>query len=382
MTQQNEISTAHIGQWIFEFSSFGLITTNRELKITGMNRWFERTGHLNIRDFLGRDLMECFPEIRKRKLGHYFQEALHGGSSILSQKLHHYLFQLPSPIEQDHGFMQQVARISPLINREEVTGIIIQIEDVTERVKRELELNLANRALIKLNSTKDKFFHIVSHDLRTPFNALLGLSQILRDNQELSADKTQKIVEALNNSIKNQYTFLENLLQWAQLQSDGFEMRPEAIPMNEIIEAVLQIVNASAKSKQITILTNIPEHLSLITDKQALTTVLYNLVFNAIKFTHPGGGIEIRAVPDEEQVMIFIKDTGIGMSEDSVNKLFRIEETFTTRGTNQERGSGLGLILSKELVGKLGGKIWVESATGKGSTFSIRFPMSAEINQA
>jgi len=374
MTRQNEISTASIGQWIFEFSTFGLLTTDRALKITGMNRWFERTGHLNNQDLLGRDLMECFPEIGKRNLGHYFQEALHGGSSILSQKLHHYLFQLPSPIEQDHGFMQQVARISPQINQEEVTGIIIQIEDVTERVKRELELSLANKELINLNSTKDKFFHIVSHDLRAPFNALVGLSQILRDDQELSADKTRKIVEALNNSIKNQYTFLENLLQWAQLQSDGYEIRPEAVTMNEIIEAVRQIVNASAENKQIKILTNIPEHLSLITDKQALTTVLYNLVFNAIKFTHPGGSIEIRAVPDEEQVMIFIKDTGIGMSEESISKLFRIEETFTTPGTNKEKGSGLGLILCKELLGKLGGEIWVESTPGKGSTFFIRLP--------
>ena len=372
---QTDYDASPVCRWIFDSDSFGVLTADRSLTITNVNFWFERSSRKEREKFPGKLILDCFPEIAERNMDHYLHETLNGASSVLSQQFHNYLFQFPSTVENDPGFMQQSVRISPLVNSdEEITGLIVLVEDVTQRVRREERLRKINEELTVMNATKDKFFNIVAHDLRSPFNALIGLSQILQDNKELKPEEFHKIVSTLHSAIKNQYAFLENLLQWARLKIGQIEIHPENVTLGELTDEVLRITSPSAETKQIKITRSTPGKLTLKADKQTVVTILYNLVFNAIKFTTTGGSIELGALPAGTQLTIFVRDSGIGISEERVAKLFRIDSSFSTPGTNKEKGSGLGLILCKDLVEKIGGRIWVESIPGQGSTFYIRIP--------
>ena len=374
MIQQPDFDPDSFCNWIFNNASFGLLTTNEKLVITNVNHWFEQSSRKEAGQLIGSSVFSIFPEITERNQEHYFHEAMQGASAILSPLFHQYVFRFPSPLPHDDGFMLQLVRISPLMHDSKITGVIALIEDVTEREKREDELKKTNEQLQILNSTKDKFFNIVAHDLRSPFSALLGLSELLVDGTKLSPDQSLKIVNSLHNSLRNQYSFLENLLQWAQLQIDHFELHPKEITCKEIITEVIDAVNLSANSKNISLKETISGPGSLFSDKQSLITILFNLSFNAIKFTPPGGTIEIGCFTEDDHLVFFVKDNGVGIEPEDLKKLFRIETNFTTHGTRKEKGSGLGLILCKEIVEKLGGKIWAESIPAEGSTFFIRIP--------
>jgi signal transduction histidine kinase len=368
-------STDSICKWVFEFASFGIILADTELNVTDYNKWIEKyTEKIGITK--GKSLFDNFPEIKERGLDKHVHEALSGKSVILSARFHNYFLRFSSGIEDQYEFMKQTVNISPLTFGEEISGIIIHIEDVTERIKREELLQKKNEELIRLNSTKDKFFRIISHDLRSPFNALIGFSELLRDVDNLSTEKTKEIVNILNTALKNQYTFLENLLKWSQLQSGQYELTFTDIRLSDIIDHILKIAGPAIQSKEIEIdITPVAGNIYIKTDANALTTILYNLIFNALKFTNNGGIIEVNAFSENDALIIFVRDNGIGISEDRINRLFRIDESVSTPGTNKEKGSGLGLILVKELIEKLNGEIWVKSSPGNGSTFYISLPL-------
>jgi signal transduction histidine kinase len=368
-------STDSICKWVFEFASFGIILTDTELNVTAYNKWIENhTDRKGIRK--GKSLFDNFPEIKERGLDKHVYEALSGKSLILSARFHDYFLRFSSGIEDEYELMKQTVNISPLTFGEEISGIIIHIEDVTERTRREELLQKKNEELIRLNSTKDKFFRIISHDLRSPFNALIGFSELLRDVDNLTTEKTNEIVNILNTALKNQYTFLENLLKWSQLQSGQYELTFTDIRLSDIIDHILKIAGPAIQSKEIEIdITPAARNLYIKTDANALTTILYNLIFNALKFTNNGGIIEVNAFIEDDALIIYVRDNGIGISEDRINRLFRIDESVSTPGTNKEKGSGLGLILVKELIEKLNGEIWVNSSPGNGSTFYISLPL-------
>jgi signal transduction histidine kinase len=368
-------STDSICKWVFEFASFGIILTDTELNVTAYNKWIENhTDRKGIRK--GKSLFDNFPEIKERGLDKHVYEALSGKSLILSARFHDYFLRFSSGIEDEYELMKQTVNISPLTFGEEISGIIIHIEDVTERTRREELLQKKNEELIRLNSTKDKFFRIISHDLRSPFNALIGFSELLRDVDNLTTEKTNEIVNILNTALKNQYTFLENLLKWSQLQSGQYELTFTDIRLSDIIDHILKIAGPAIQSKEIEIdITPAAGNIYIKTDANALTTILYNLIFNALKFTNNGGIIEVNAFIEDDALIIYVRDNGIGISEDRINRLFRIDESVSTPGTNKEKGSGLGLILVKELIEKLNGEIWVNSSPGNGSTFYISLPL-------
>lgn len=254
---------------------------------------------------------------------------------------------------------------------------IISISDITEQKKAAVELQLKNTQLLKLNAEKDKFFSIIAHDLRSPFNSFLGLTQIMAEQlSELTIDDIQKYSESLRDSASNLYRLLENLLSWAKIEQGLVQIKPEIVPLLPIIEESLASVQESANNKQINIAMEISDSLMIFADGNILQMVIRNLISNAVKFTPIGGEIKLTAIPiDDQNIEISVQDNGIGMDSDLIDLLYRLDVNASRQGTEGEPSTGLGLILCKEYIEKQNGKIVVESEDGKGSNFKIILPM-------
>jgi len=230
--------------------------------------------------------------------------------------------------------------------------------------------------LIVLNQTKDKFFSIIAHDLKNPFSALLGFSELLEQNAlALSKEEVVTYSQTINTASHKLFKLLENLLQWARTQTGKMDFKPTTFHLNEVITQNINIQELNASSKSIALEFETIESSKVIADWDMVNTVLRNLISNAIKFTPANGRISISTEKKDGFVEIGIADSGIGMTEEDRQKLFRIDVHYTTKGTNNEEGTGLGLIICREFVEKQGGKIWVESRKGEGTTFFFTLPL-------
>lgn len=240
----------------------------------------------------------------------------------------------------------------------------------TEKTLRESEANLK-----EANASKDKFFSIISHDLRGPFNTILGFSEILNENfDNYDTTKQKQYLGYIHSGIKKTYKLLDDLLLWARSQKDNIDFNPQAINLFLLANETCELFEQSKKNKLIELTNQIPEDIYIVADKDMISTVFRNLISNALKFTSKGGEIIIKAENLEQFAKISIKDNGLGMSKEIQSKLFDITENISTAGTENEKGTGLGLILCKEFVIKHGGKIWVKSETNRGSTFFLTIP--------
>jgi signal transduction histidine kinase len=250
-------------------------------------------------------------------------------------------------------------------------AIIAQGYNITDRKQAEAELNLKNEELNKLNATKDKFFSIIAHDLRSPFNSFLGLTQIMAEElPSLTMDEIQKFADSMRKSATNLYRLLGNLLEWSQMQQGLIPYNPEFIHLLSVVTESVEMALEPAKNKQIEMVIDIPPIIEVYAENNSLQTVIRNLVFNAIKFTTKGGNIYIGAKQNpDNSVEVSVKDTGIGMKPSMIENLFKLDVSTSRKGTEGELSTGLGLFLCKEYVEKHGGKLWVESEEGKGSTF-------------
>jgi signal transduction histidine kinase len=229
--------------------------------------------------------------------------------------------------------------------------------------------------LEQANASKDTFFSIIAHDLRTPFTGLLGLTQIFSENiGDFTQDEIKEGLDSLQKTSKTVYALLENLLTWSRLQRGVMEYFPQEIFLNTIAEYNISLIAANAEQKQITLRNLVTKDILVYADQDMIHTVLRNLISNALKFTPPGGSIEVSATQADDLVEVAVSDTGTGIDEEHVAKLFRIDVRYSQEGTAGEQGTGLGLILCKELVEKNGGRIWVESEVGKGTTFRFALP--------
>lgn len=236
--------------------------------------------------------------------------------------------------------------------------------------------------LEKANKTKDKFFSIIAHDLKSPFNALLGFSNILLKNHTTIDEKVRgTYIKSIHESSIKTYRLLENLLTWARSQTGKIEFSTEIINLSVLIHETTSLSEESTQHKEIKLTLIDEKDLSIKADKNMIGTVIRNLVINAIKFTPKGGTIIVKSqtIADENNqkfAEISVKDSGVGIPYEIQSKLFKITENVTTKGTEQETGTGLGLILCKEFVDKHNGEIWVESELDKGSKFSFRIPIT------
>lgn len=260
---------------------------------------------------------------------------------------------------------------------------ITQSKDVEEQLKEYVEkLAVLNRKLVKsetelkkINASKDKFFSIIAHDLRAPFTSLLGLTDFLTyDIDNLSKEEVKVFAQKINISSKGIYELVENLLEWARVQTATMEYNPHTFDLYSLGGTIITTMVGVSVKKNITIENNISKETNIYADKNTITSVFQNLIANALKFTKPGGTISVDAKLNNKYYLISVKDNGVGIAADIVEKLFKIDEHHTTCGTANEKGTGLGLILCKELVEMNGGKIWVESEIDKGSTFYFTVP--------
>jgi PAS domain S-box-containing protein len=250
-------------------------------------------------------------------------------------------------------------------------------QDITIRKRAEEKLIEKDNFLQKLNADKDRFISILSHDLKSPFNSILGFSEVLtEDIRKLNTDEIEDIAKNINKSARNTLYLLEDLLAWAMMQQGKIIFKPQKLSLADICKNILEILNPNAVAKNITINYYIADRIKVFADIDMIKTVLRNLVSNALKFTNNGGTISVSSEENSENVTISISDNGVGIKAENIKKLFNISEVITTKGTAEETGTGLGLLLCKEFVEKHGGKIWVESEVGKGSEFKFTLPIS------
>jgi len=232
-----------------------------------------------------------------------------------------------------------------------------------------------NDQLKDLNSTKDKLFSIISHDLRSPFNTILGFEELLIHNySEFTDDERKNMINQLYKTSNQTYYLVENILNWARIQTRNIKYEPNNFNLKEFFNRKFDLYEKIAENKGITLQNMLDENLIVYTDVNFLETILRNLINNAIKFTASGGTIQITADSGQNEIIISVKDSGIGMTKYQMDTLFFIDKNKNTAGTNGERGSGLGLILCKEFVEEYKGTITVKSEPGKGSTFSFTVP--------
>ncbi len=248
-------------------------------------------------------------------------------------------------------------------------------EELLARVKTHLSLMRQQKELKDLNATKDKFFSIIAHDLKSPFNHLLGLTEIIQDlSPETDHKEVRELAALIHKSAKQGRDLLDNLLEWSRSQIGARDFRPDNIKLFDIVNEAISFVEQIASQKDISIINAVEKDAVARADINMLNTILRNLLNNAIKFTKPGGFVKIHAKKRKEVTEITVEDNGIGISKSTLSKLFKTDENPSTPGTSSEKGTGLGLILCREFVEQHGGSIYVESERGKGSRFIFTLP--------
>ncbi len=262
------------------------------------------------------------------------------------------------------------------LQNQEISGQRNSIEQQNRKLTDANErLEKSEDDLLRMVQTKDKLFSIIAHDLRSPFTALTGLTEVLQKNaHNIDPTEIAEYASLINESSHKLLILIENMLQWAKSQTGRLKLVPKAHSLKILIDEILKIYITQAEVKGISLKNEIPDNISVFTDYETLSIIIRNLVSNGIKYTEKGGNVTLTAVQNNENTVIRVTDTGVGMDSEVLDKLFKIEEIFTTEGTSNEPGTGLGLIICKEFIEINGGTISVESSIGKGTTFSVTLP--------
>ena len=281
---------------------------------------------------------------------------------------------------------------TPVYNQDgSMLGSVHISRDITGRKQAEDKLQEYNRELRELNANKDKFFSVIAHDLKSPFQGLLGFTDLLlEDFDVLRKDEVKNYLLNIRNAAHNTYSLLENLLDWSRMQSGRMKYSPVTLNLSEEIARVLDILNSNAIRKGISLINKVEVTVEIKADQNMLQSVIQNLVSNAIKFSNSRGQVVISTVADEVNhsgagtdhsdavrfIQVNVSDNGIGIPSDTISRIFSLTDHFSLNGTANEPGTGLGLILSKEMIERHGGELTVESIPGEGSTFSFTLPLN------
>lgn len=278
--------------------------------------------------------------------------------------------------KKDGTLYWEHATISPVKNEEgTITHYIAVKEDVTAKKEAEEKLEESRKKLQEEIATKNSFFSIISHDLRSPFTALLGYAELLDEEyDDLTDEERRQYIHSLRETAQSTFELLESLLTWARAQTGKIEFNPEELDLFDIAVEIVGLFAGNASNKEIKLNSNIAPNTIVFADKDMLKTILRNLISNALKFTPRGGEISVNYKEDNEKHIISVKDTGIGLSDEAKEKIFKLGKRYTQPGTENESGTGFGLALVQELIKKHKGKIWVESEPGKGAEFIFTIP--------
>ena len=334
-----------------------------DYRFVDANKSFEELTGLKREDIIGKTVLEVMPGTEQVWIEKYGQVVATG-----------------KPLHYENYASELEKHYEVVAYRPQPGQFAVIVSDITSRRQNEKQIEQKNKELATLNAEKDKFFSIIAHDLRSPFNGLLGLTILLEDEMStMTQDQVQKIVVILRKSATNLYSLLENLLEWSQLQRGFITYSPEPILLMPKVLSETELLMVSANKKEICLNYAIPEGLIVVADENMLGGILRNLTSNAVKFTQPGGTVTIAAKTISSQwVEVSVKDTGIGMNKEIVGNLFKLDKDSKRRGTDNEPSTGLGLIICKDFIEKHGWKLWVESEEGIGSTFYFTLPYNAE----
>ena len=387
--ESNTILQSAIGRWMTENAAHGVLVTDAELRISYCNRWIEKQVGRSESETKGEKLLSVFPEIAQRGLEHYYYQALKGESRVVSHGLHQYLLALPALAGSEVEWMQQSARIGPLVVGSEIIGTITIIEDVTERVTRERELRvqieekerllaseLAARELAEENGrVKDEFLATVSHEIRAPLNAIRGWSRILRGGA-VDPQTFEHALDTIDRNVVAQSELIEDLLDVSRMVTGQLNLEFQAVDLVEILNSVADSMSPVAAGKDLEMRKTFATKSSfVIADRDRLQQVLWNLFSNAIKFTPEKGRVEISLLEDENFVNVSVRDTGIGISADFIPYVFDRFRQGDGGRRRRHGGLGLGLSIVKNLVALHGGTVAVESeGEGNGTCFTIKLP--------
>ncbi|NOU16436.1 MAG: PAS domain-containing sensor histidine kinase [Bacteroidales bacterium] len=381
---------------LFDYISVGVCIINRDYRVQFWNEYMEAYTGYSSSEIINKPLNEFFPAFENEKYRDLVENVFIGWPPvILSSRLHSPFFTFKEQENKDR--FQDLTIVPILVPNSESYNAIITVTDVTDitkkleeqntlyrqaqeeiRIRKQIQKKLreSEKNLKELVLTKDKFFSIIAHDLINPFNALLGLSNILISGcEEKDYEKVEECSNLINISTESVYALLINLLDWSRLQLGKFQLNPEQFKVEESIDNIISQLISSADGKEITIIKYVQPSLTIFADRNMFSTVIRNLLSNAIKFSFRKGKIEINASIVNKDMIVAISDTGIGMTQDDIKHLFKIDSNASSPGTEKERGTGLGLILCKEFIDQHKGKIWVESEIGKGSTFCFSLPI-------
>jgi PAS domain S-box-containing protein len=253
-------------------------------------------------------------------------------------------------------------------------GSCISIHDQKEF---EVKISNLNKELVQTIATKDKFFSIISHDLRSPLSGLMGILDILNTEYESLDEKEKKeFISHAAVASKTTFSLMENLLEWSRIQTGTINYQPERLIIQRLVDNMVLLYEQNLKNKEIEFRNNIKPDLFAFADKSMTETILRNLISNAIKFTHHSGTITVSSDIEKDIAIIKVKDSGVGIEQGNIPNLFLVDAGFSTKGTTEESGTGLGLIICKELAEKQKGKIWVESKKNEGSSFYFSVPVA------
>lgn len=310
----------------------------------------------------GKKLRDAFPQIRALK-------RLTGDHNLLNNE-----------IEIEGRTFEIIS--SPITDKKgKDIGSVYTFRDVTTRKKSEEAIKKSQLELMELNKIKDKFFSIISHDLKNPFQSLLGYSQMLKEEFDTyTVEEKKEIIEGILNISKKTQQLLDNLLNWARLQTNRIKIYEEEINLERLIDQILDTLYVQASLKKVKLICDVSLDIKLKTDFDILSVILRNLISNAIKFSYLGGTVRVLAIDKNDRIEISVIDSGVGMSPEMVDGLFDLKNLVSEKGTKGEKGTGLGLILCKEFVEKIQGSIWVSSTEGKGSTFIFSLPKKLSNN--
>jgi PAS domain S-box-containing protein len=261
----------------------------------------------------------------------------------------------------------------------EIQKVYGLVSDITINKRAEAELRKYTESLIKLNETKDRFISIISHDLRTPFSSILGFTDLLANDDELTVEEQKQYVKYIQESSRSMLSLVNSLLDWTRLQTGRIKFEPERFDAKSIIDKSVHTIAGNALSKGVEIFSTVPSGKFIFADKSLITQVFNNLLSNASKFTTSGDKITVSVRPAStiNYLEFSVNDTGQGIKKENLEKLFNVDTKFTTEGSAGEKGSGLGLSLVQEIIAKHGGKVWAESEYGKGSVFRFSLPVAS-----
>ncbi len=338
----------------------------------GCNKKFEELFNEKVDEIFGKSEYEIFPEEFAAKEYNTDLEIVRSQS-----KLSYYVtYEKPDGLSVELEINKSVF----LDKNGNIAGIIGIINDVTEQKKFEITLIESQEKLKESNKNKDKLFSVISHNLRSPFTTILGFSDILVDEFDNYSDEDKKsFAREIQKSARFAYSLLNNLLLWTKSQIGNLQPKDEFLDLTVFVDEVIHGIKQKAEKKNIILENRIPEHFNIFADKTLLTNILENILDNAIKFSYEKSRVVISANKTEDSILLEVKDSGVGINEENLSKILNFEEHITTSyGTGKEKGTGLGLIICKELLSKMNGELIIKSQKDVGTTVTVKLPKAAK----